>query len=318
MNQKRIGVAAMGGDANAVLARIQELERQGIQAAWLTTGGAGLDGLTLFSAAAVQTEIILLGTCITPTWPRHPIAAVQQVQVIANLAPGRFRFGLGPSHRAGMVDMFGFDFKAPLTNLREYVTIVKKLLHEGSVNFDGRQYHAEASIPAPLADVPVMASALRPASFEYCGAEADGAISWVCPGVYLRDVAVPAMQKGANGAGRSVPPLITHAPVCVHDNPEEARAASREQLGTYPRSPFYQRMFAAAGYPEAKETESWSDGMLDAVVLSGDEETVAGRLRELFEWGSDEILVSMVTAGADRARSWDRTVRLLAQVSETL
>ena len=61
MNQKRIGVAAMGGDANAVLARIQELERQGIQAAWLTTGGAGLDGLTLFSAAAVQNREHLTG-----------------------------------------------------------------------------------------------------------------------------------------------------------------------------------------------------------------------------------------------------------------
>jgi len=318
VNQKRIGVAAMGGDANAVLSRIQELERQGIQAAWLTTGGAGLDGLTLFSAAAVRTESIMLGTCITPTWPRHPIAAVQQVQVIANLAPGRFRFGLGPSHRAGMESMFGFDFKAPLTNLREYVSIVKKLLGEGSVDFDGRQYHAHASIAEAAADVPVMASALRPASFEYCGAETDGAISWVCPGVYLRDVAVPAMQKGAQGAGRSVPPLITHAPVCVHDNPEEVRSASREQLSTYPRAPFYQRMFAAAGYPEAKETEGWSDGMLDAVVLSGTEETVAGRLRELFDWGSDEILVSVVTAGTDRAGSWDRTVRLLAQASKTL
>ena len=115
MIEKRIGVAAMGGNANEVLSRIQELERRGVQAAWLTTGGAGLDGLTLFSAAATQTERIMLGTCITPTWPRHPIAAVQQVQVIANLAPGRFRFGVGPSHRAGMEGMFGFDFTAPLT-----------------------------------------------------------------------------------------------------------------------------------------------------------------------------------------------------------
>ena len=47
MSDRRIGVAAMGGDANAVLARIQELERLGIEAAWLTTGGAGLDALTL-------------------------------------------------------------------------------------------------------------------------------------------------------------------------------------------------------------------------------------------------------------------------------
>ena len=98
MTDKRIGVAAMGGDAKAVVERIQQMESMGVPAAWLTTGGAGLDGLTIFSAAAMQTASIMLGTCITPTWPRHPVAAVQQVQVIANLAPGRFRFGVGPSH----------------------------------------------------------------------------------------------------------------------------------------------------------------------------------------------------------------------------
>ena len=203
-------------------------------------------------------------------------------------------------------------------NLREYVHIVKTLLNEGSVDFDGRHYHAHASIGEPVTDVPVMASALRSSSFEFCGAEADGAISWVCPGVYVRDVAVPAIQAGAESAGRSVPPLITHAPVCVHDDPDEVRAAAREQLGTYPGTTFYQQMFAAAGHPEAAETESWSDGMLDAVVLSGSEDTVAGRLNELFDWGSGEILVSVVTAGEDQAASWDRTVALLVEVSKSL
>ena len=59
-----------------------------------------------------------------------------------------------------------------------------------------------------------MASALQRGSFELCGEEADGAISWICPGIYLRDVALPAMQLGAERAGRPVPPLIAHA-LCV-------------------------------------------------------------------------------------------------------
>ena len=113
MAEKRIGVAAMGGDAKAVVERIQQMESMGVPAAWLTTGGAGLDGLTIFSAAAMQTDSILLGTCITPTWPRHPVAAVQQVQVIANLAPGRFRFGVGPSHSGGMQTVFGPTSERP-------------------------------------------------------------------------------------------------------------------------------------------------------------------------------------------------------------
>ena len=86
------------------------------------------------------------------------------------------------------------------------------------------------------------------------GAEADGAISGVCPRQYLRNVAVPAMREGAAQAGRNVPPLIAHAPVCVHDDVAEMRAAVREQMSNYPASPFYQQMFAEAGFAEALET----------------------------------------------------------------
>src|SRR5262249_61491457 len=113
-------------------------------------------------------------------------------------------------------------------------------------------------------------------SFELCGEEADGAISWICPGVYLRDVALPAMRLGAERAGRPVPPLIAHAPVCVHDNAAEVRTAVREQIQN-PRLPFYRQMLMAAGFPEA-EDGTWSDAMIDAVVLAGEEARVAERL----------------------------------------
>ena len=104
MAEKRIGVAAMGGDSRAVVARIQRLEELGIAAAWLTSGGAGPDALTTFAAAAAVTDRILMGTSIIPTYPRHPIVAVAQTQVVAQLAPGRFPAGTGPQpqgqHRA--------------------------------------------------------------------------------------------------------------------------------------------------------------------------------------------------------------------------
>ena len=307
-----IGVAAMGGDATTVLARIQNLERRNIPAAWLTTGGAGLDALSLFAAAAATTDRILLGTCITPTWPRHPIVTAQQVQVVANLAPGRFRLGLGPSHRPAMKQMFGVDFKTPLTNLREYVKIVKTLLSEGSIEFDGEHYHAHAQIPKPVENVPVMASALRTGSYEFCGAEADGAISWVSPYTYLKDVALPAMQTGAQRVNRKPPPLIAHVPLSVCDNRGQVRNEARKQLSVYPRLPFYARMFAQAGFPEAGESATWSDRMVDAVVLSGNEEEVGVRLLELFGWGIGEVIVHIITVGDDQQASWDRALDLLA------
>jgi F420-dependent oxidoreductase-like protein len=310
MSEQRIGVAVRG-DANDILNMIARAEELGIQAAWMTTGGARLDSITIFAAAALRTQRIQLGTSIVPTFPRHPLVMVQQTQVVAQLAPGRFRLGVGPSHRPTMISM-GMNFTSPIGHLREYVQILKAILQRGRVDFDGEFYHAHEQISEPL-DVPVMASALQRGSFELCGAEADGAISWICPPTYLRDVALPAMQAGADKVGRPVPPLIAHAPVCVHDNPDEVRAAVREQIMN-PRLPFYQRMLIAAGYPEAERGE-WSDAMIDGAVFWGSEAQVTERIEEMMSIGATELLASPVMAGADRERSLERTLRLLGQVA---
>ncbi|MBI4310890.1 MAG: LLM class flavin-dependent oxidoreductase [Chloroflexi bacterium] len=314
---KRIGVSVAGQDTKEVLARIRHMEEMGIQAAWLTTGGAGRDGLAVFAAAGAQTHRIMLGTSIVPLWLRHPIAVAQQVRVIAELAPGRFRLGIGPSHQAGMERLIGTDFKAPLGHLREYVQVLKPLLQEGQVDFDGSYYHAHAQLGAKY-DVPVMASALRQRSFELCGEEADGAITWLCPAPYVRDVGLPALGRGATAKGRATPPLVAHAPVCVHDDPAEARAAMREQMGNYPSNRFYTEMLAAAGYPEVMETKAWNDRMIDGVMFHGNEREVERRLREMLASGASEIVVSPVLAGQDRPASLERTLRLLAKVSASI
>jgi F420-dependent oxidoreductase-like protein len=314
MPQRLIGVAVRGNNARATLDLIVRAEELGIQAAWMTTGGARLDSLTMFAAAAPLTQHIKLGTSIVPTFPRHPLVMVQQTQVVAQLAPGRFRLGVGPSHRPQMESM-GMQFTAPLGHLREYVRILKALLQQGRVDFDGTYYHAHDSIAEPL-DVPVLASALQRGSFALCGEEADGAISWICPPAYLRDVALPAMRAGAEQANRPVPPLIAHAPVCVHENAAEVRAAVREQIMN-PRLPFYQRMLIAAGFPEAEAGE-WSDRMIDGAVFWGSETQVMERLQEMFALGATEVLASPVLAGQDRSASLDRTMRLLGQASASL
>ena len=313
MSDQLIGVAVSGTNAPEVLGRIERSEQAGIPAVWMTTGGARLDSLTVFAAAAGRTQRIKFGTSIVPTFPRHPLVTAQQVQEVAQLAPGRFRLGVGPSHRPTMQAM-GVNFRSPLNHLREYLKILKALLQTGKVDFDGTFYQAHETIPEPV-DVPVMASALQRGSFELCGAEADGAISWICPGTYLRDVALPAMKAGAEQAGRPVPPLIAHAPVCVHDNVDEVRAAVRQQIMN-PRMPFYQRMMVNAGFPEAVEG-TWSDAMIDAVVLWGDETRVAERIQEMFSFGAAEVLVSPIGAGEDQTGSVHRTTRLLAELAKS-
>ena len=315
--RRRIGVAVTGGDSRGILRRIQMAEEMGIYAAWVTTGGARQDGLTLLAVAAAETERILLGTSITPTWPRHPIVVAQQARVIADIAPERFRLGVGLSYEESVASVFGLDYRAPLAHLRDYLRILRALLQLGRVDYNGRYYQAHAETGVKL-DVPVMAAALRRRSFELCGAEADGAITWVSPRLYNKLVAVPALKAGAERARRPVPPLIAHAPVCVHENPVEVAAAVREQMANYPSLPNYAKMFADAGFPEAAETKLWSQNMIDAVVLHGNESQVKNGLQETFDCGAAEVIVSPILAGHDREASRDRTMQLLADISRTI
>ena len=313
MNGKLIGLAVGGNKVADIQAAIEQAEKVGIQAAWMTTGGARLDSITTFAAVPARTQSIKFGTSIVPTFPRHPLVMVQQAQVVGQLAPGRFRLGIGPSHRPTMRVM-GIQMPSPLGHLRDYLKILKALLQTGKVDYDGEFYQAHDSIAEPV-DVQVMASALQKNSFELCGAEADGAISWVSPSAYLKEVALPAMEKGAKEAGRPVPPLIAHVPICVHDSVDEVRSAYREQFAMYPKLPFYRRMLVSSGYPEAAEG-TWSDAMMDGLVIYGDETKVAEGIKNLFSIGAGEILVSPVLAGDDRTASLNRTLKLLGQVAQ--
>lgn len=308
-----IGLHVTGRNAQQVLDSIIDAERRHVPAVWLTTGGVSPDGLSIFAAAAARTSRILMGTAITPTFPRHPLVTAQQTLAIAQLAPGRFRLGVGPSHKPTMEGMFGIPFERPLRHLRAYLEVLNDLLHQGKVQRDKEPYRVNATLPEPV-DVPVYASALQERSFELCGELADGAITWMCPLPYVRDVALPAFRRGAEKAGRSLPKLIVHVPVAVNEDPAAVREAAQSQLGFYMRVPSYARMTATAGFPNAAET-GLTQAHVDQLVAHGDELQVAARLREWLSIGADEIIAAPVLAGDDKRAALERVVSLVAAIA---
>ncbi|HVG98440.1 MAG TPA: LLM class flavin-dependent oxidoreductase [Chloroflexota bacterium] len=308
----RIGAALHESGAAEQLAAIELAESLGVATAWLTTGGVGPDAMGIFAAAAARTGRIGMGTAIVPVFPRHPLVLVQQTLVVAGLAPGRFRLGVGPSHKPSVEQTFGIPFERPLEYLRDYVGVLRGALQEGAVSFAGRRFTARGTVPAPPG-VPVLISALRPTSYRLAGAISDGAIAWVCPLPYLRDQALPALRAGAASAGRGAPPLVAHCFVSVGEDAAAVRRAAGERLAGYARSYLYQEMFALAGFPEARQG-TLSERMMDAVVVHGDEDTVRAGLQRYLDAGMDEVIASVLVAGDDRQAGLERTLRLLGTV----
>lgn len=312
MAKQNVGAAFSAPHSAALVEGIRRAETAGVPAVWLTTG-AGPDAMTVFAAAAAVTQRIRLGTAIVPTFPRHPVVVAQQAADIAQIAPGRFRLGVGPSHSTAIEPRFGIPYVKPLQHLREFVTLTKRLLTGEQVDFDGERYKVHGKL-AYGADVPVIASALRSGSFELAGEIADGAVTWLCPAKYLRDVALPALDGGAAKAGRKRPRLVAHAFVALTTETAALERGVQESLSYYPKLRNYQEMFVAAGLEEAR-TGSWSPRMIEAAVLHGDEAACAKKVDGfLAVSGADEIILSIMPTGADRAASLERTLEWIGKL----
>ena len=308
-----VGIAIHKPTTTAMLKSLQEAEAANVPTVWLTTG-AGPDGLTVFAAAAATTQRVRMGTAIVPTFPRHPLVVAQQTADIAQMAPGRFVLGLGPSHAAVMQGRYGIAYEKPLGHLREFAAVVKALLTGQQTDYEGQHFKVHAKLNYG-AQVPVMISALRAKSFELAGEISEGAISWLCPAPYLHDAAMPALKRGAEIAGRKRPSLVAHAFLALTTDLAEVQQGVSEFLPHYPRLTAYQEMFAAAGYPEARQG-TWSQAMVDAVVLHGNEDQCLRKLESFMQTsGCDEIILSIMFVGASRQKAMSQALSWVGKLA---
>ena len=200
--RERVGLIVDGANAAAAVKTIVAAEDAGVRQIWMGQPPNLPDALTTFAAAAAKTSTVNLGTSIVPTYPRHPLVLAQQALALHDIAPGRLRLGIGPSHRFIIEKMYGLQQSKPLAHLREYVEVLRTALWDGKVNHHGDFYNVEAMFPR-TAQIPVFISTLGKMAFQLAGQIADGAITWVCPVPYLLHTGIPALRSSAAAAGRS-------------------------------------------------------------------------------------------------------------------
>lgn len=314
-----IGLGFFVPDARSAVELIGRAEGAGVATAWIVMSPAGYDSPTLAAAALASTTRIQVGTSIVPALTRHPVVLATQVAALAELAPHRFRLGIGTSNLAVLADGFGTPVPHPIGTMREYIDVLRAALDTGVVDHHGSSYRVDLQMLAPPATrsgpMPVTLAALGPRMFELAGERADAAMSWLCPPDYLDAVARPAVARGAAAAGRPTPPIITHVSAVVATDAVAARAAARPAMEQFARNAQYAAMFAGAGLPIADDGTP-SDALIDAVTVHGDETGLTDRLGALAE-EHDELLVTLESAGNRRADQ-DTLLRALGNVTRTL
>lgn len=286
----KLSLAIFQPNAQASLESIVECEKIGVLNVWVPSMPLGFDPITLLAAAAVRTKTIQLGTGIAINYPKHPIAMATEAFVLGELAPGRIRLGLGPSHPFIIEGMYGLPFGKPVQYMREYVAILRQMLWEGHVDFDGEYFHAHGApfLPMNPPKISLPLAGIRKAMFKLSGEIGDGVLTGWAPLPYVLAVAKPALEESASVVNRPIPPIIASLSIIPHSDRVVAKEVAQATLAPYLQASAYQDMFAQAGHFVAET--GLTDALFDEIFIYGTPNQISERIEQVMSLGVDELM----------------------------
>lgn len=134
-----LGLQWDGTQLSIPIARIRLAEDAGFDSVWCAEA-YGSDALTPLAFIAAHTRRIRLATSIAQVAARTATSCAMQINTLDSLAGGgRAVLGLGMSGPQIVEGWYGVPWKSPYWYMRDYVTIVRKVLRrEGPVSHAGR------------------------------------------------------------------------------------------------------------------------------------------------------------------------------------
>ena len=264
-----------------LLARIKQAEDDGFDSFWIPHISArGYDALTVLAMAGMQTSRIELGVGVVPTYPRHPAALAQQALTTATATNGRFLLGIGPSHRPGMEEGFGIPYDRPALHTREYLSVMRPLLEEGAVRFNGEFFNCNlelASLERPAC--PILVSALAPQMLNLAGQLADGTVTWMAGPRTIESHITPRISRAAENSGREAPRVTVGLPTAATDDENSGRRTAAESYARYGELVNYRRVLDIEGVESPAE-----------VAVIGNESSIQRQLEAFAEGGATDFV----------------------------
>lgn len=257
------------------------------------------DPFQVMALAAQATERVQLGTAVAIAFPRSPTITAMSAWTLQKLSGGRFTLGLGPQVKGHIERRYGLKWSPPGTWMREYVLALRAIWNAwqngGPLEVRGEHYNISLLVPlftpAPMEHwrIPVHLAAVNPYMCQVAGEVADGVRPHpVCTAEYIREVMLPAVQKGAAKAGRELGNFQ------VAMKPLVATARTEEQLAIRVRDARARIAFycSTPAYVAAFEKHGLGDIAREMAVLSK-----AQRWEEMPGLIDDEVLHRYVTVG---------------------
>ena len=291
----------------------RRVEQAGFRAAWFPEITFG-DSFGPATATATGTTELLLGTGVVGIWSRSPVTMALQAASLDELSGGRLLLGLGVQARNYVSGWHDRIYERPIRAMREYVTILRRVLAGAPVTFEGEIFSVrefQLQLPPPERPARLYVAAIGPQMIRLAGEVADGVLGYCWSAGYVRDVVMPALREGAARSGRSLDELEVACgyPTVVTDDASGLEQAKGQVLmfaTASSSSPFYAESFAAAGYADvvaavrervaAGDAEgalaAIPDEAADAITVSGSPDDVRRRVEELRAVGVGTVAVN--------------------------
>ena len=215
-------------------------ESKGFAAVWQADSRLVRDAVVPMAAFASVTDTIKIGSGVVDCWTRNPARLASTFSTLDDLAPGRIILGIG-AWWDPLATRVGIHRDRPLRVMREVVTVVRALLHNETVTFDGEYVHLDGveldyvyQERRPK-DVPIFIGATGMQMMELAGEIGDGVVFNYLVSPEYNQRALEALQIGLDRSGRTLdeierPQLV----VCsVHEDRATALDMARQMVTQY-------------------------------------------------------------------------------------
>jgi len=283
--------------------------------------------------AAQETESIELMTSIAVAFSRTPMNLANIGHDLNSFSKGRFILGLGSQIRPHITKRFSMPWSKPAARMREFILAMRAIWqawHEGApLKFEGEFYTHSLMTPmftptdTQYGAPKVFLAAVGPLMTEVAGEVADGVIIHAfTTEKYLREVTLPAVERGLAKSGRSRADFqVVYPGFVVSGTTEEAFAQTKQavckQIAFYGSTPAYAPVLGIEGWGELQpelnrlsKQGQWdemgtliTDEVLDKFAVVGEPDVAVDKFLSRFGDVVDRTTGSFPSRDSDHARA---------------
>ena len=300
----------IGFDPNGIAVQAVRAEESGYDGVW--SAETSHDPFLPIAIGAAATENLEFGTGIAVAFARNPMTLAVLANDLQLLSKGRFTLGMGSQIKPHITKRFSMPWSHPAPRMRELILAIRAIWKTWETGeplaFRGEYYTHTLMTPFfdpgpnPYGNPKILLAAVGELMTEVAGEVGDGfLVHGFSTERYLREVSLPALERGAAKAGKTRADLTVSYPGFIVTGPDEqsmAKAAKgvREQIAFYGSTPAYRPVLELHGWGDLQSElntlskrgewvqmgELIDDDILNAFAVVAPLDQVAAEVRSRF------------------------------------